>query len=657
MIAADILVRLHGVRGKVPTWTARCPAHDDKKSSLSISQAADRVLMKCHAGCSVEAIVAKLGLKLSNLFTESGGNGGREAATYEYSDETGTLLFQVVRYAPKAFRQRRPDGAGGWTWKLNGVRRVLYRLPRVAAAVMADRRVFVTEGERDVHSVEAAGQTATCNPGGAGKWRPEYSEALRGARVVVVADRDEPGYAHARSVARALDGIAKRVTLMQPAVGKDVTDHLGAGKTLAELVPLALDQPVVAAPPKPAADGFQLVHLSELLAEPDEEVAWLVDGVLVEGGLSIIVGKPKSGKSTLARSLAVAVARGEPWLGRAVCHRGPVFYLALDRDPRAAIRQHFRQLGATVRDDIYLFHGRPPGDLVAALVAAAAKHKPRLIIVDTLGRFSRGADMNDYTSMTAALDPLLHLSRDTGAHLAIIHHAPKGDRTAAEDAPLGSTAIAGTVDTVMLVRRRRDCRTVTTVQRVGTDLDETVVTLEGGCPELGGNRRDHETGRVADAIIEYLNGQEEPAERPAIEEAVETATAYVRSALKTLVAENRVSRTGKGVKGDPFQYSCSLVPTTSREQENKNPGKQGIGRDTRTFSCSADSHTSGDVDASRKQESEISEPAVAGELADLVKGRPDLSREDILRRYPGGERAVAPLLDQLAGRLPSGAEP
>ena len=53
--------------------------------------------------------------------------------------------------------------------------------------------IYICEGEKDVEALERAGCAATCNAGGAGKWRPEYSEALAGANVIIVADRDEPG--------------------------------------------------------------------------------------------------------------------------------------------------------------------------------------------------------------------------------------------------------------------------------------------------------------------------------------------------------------------------------------------------------------------------------------------------------------------------------
>lgn len=98
------------------------------------------MLLKCHAGCPAENIVAALGLKLADLFPPRPASVApvvpRIAATYAYTDEDGWLLFECVRFTPKTFRQRRPDTAkpGAWVWNLEGVRRVLYRLPELKAA-------------------------------------------------------------------------------------------------------------------------------------------------------------------------------------------------------------------------------------------------------------------------------------------------------------------------------------------------------------------------------------------------------------------------------------------------------------------------------------------------------------------------------------------
>src|SRR5215216_5447667 len=139
----DILPILKGVKRMSEGWIALCPAHDDHNPSLSISQGEKGPVLFCHAGCSFEQIKVAVGLDRKN------GNGSRMMlATYDYFDEQNNLLYQEVRYSPKDFRQRKPDGKGGWDWKLNGVRRVPYRLPELLAADLL-MPVFIVEGEKD----------------------------------------------------------------------------------------------------------------------------------------------------------------------------------------------------------------------------------------------------------------------------------------------------------------------------------------------------------------------------------------------------------------------------------------------------------------------------------------------------------------------------
>jgi hypothetical protein len=136
------------------------------------------------------------------------------AATYDYTDEDGALQFQVVRYKPKEFRQRRPLENGQWAWNLDGVRRVLYRLPELIEAVAAGHIILIPEGEKDCDNVRSLGFAATNCAGGAKKWRDDYNEHLRNADVVLLPDHDESGREHAEHVAASLHGIAKRVRVL-----------------------------------------------------------------------------------------------------------------------------------------------------------------------------------------------------------------------------------------------------------------------------------------------------------------------------------------------------------------------------------------------------------------------------------------------------------
>lgn len=231
-------------------YTTRCPAHEDTHASLSVTEADDgRVLIYCHAGCTVQAIMQALGLPMSDLFPRREPERKRKPTpepkpapvpTYIYVNADGEPVHATIRQPGKRFAQARPnpDAPSGWVFGLAGLQPVLYRLPEVMQAVADGRTIYVCEGEKDADNLCALGLTATTNPMGACKWRKQYTECLRGADVVVLPDHDEPGEAHGQQVATALHGVADRVRVLHlpdlPA-GGDVSDWLDRGGTIEDL--------------------------------------------------------------------------------------------------------------------------------------------------------------------------------------------------------------------------------------------------------------------------------------------------------------------------------------------------------------------------------------------------------------------------------------
>jgi hypothetical protein len=141
MTAKEFLARLTHVKQIRPNeWTARCPGHEDTScDSLHITATSEKLLLHDFAGCTVDVITGAVGCTVADLFFRRNGlgadRGGRRiVATYQYTDVMGTVVYETVRYDPKDFRQRRPDGAAGWIWDLKGVTRVLYRLPDLLEA-------------------------------------------------------------------------------------------------------------------------------------------------------------------------------------------------------------------------------------------------------------------------------------------------------------------------------------------------------------------------------------------------------------------------------------------------------------------------------------------------------------------------------------------
>ncbi|MBZ9638007.1 DUF3987 domain-containing protein [Streptomyces sp. PSKA30] len=237
----------HGSKGRGPHW--QCPAHEDRSPSLTVGYGEKGAVVKCHAGCVTEDVVAALGMTMADLFDEplEKREKPQVVAEYPYCDRNGEVLKVVRRIEPgyngerKTFRQFRPDGKPG----VKGIPNVLYRLPEVIAEAQAGGTLLVVEGEKDVESLRAIGCVATCNIGGAGKWSSSYTRFLEGVgEVVVIADRDEPGRKHAAAVAESMKQAEIPVRVLEPAQGKDVTDHLAAGLGFDDLVPATWTAPV-----------------------------------------------------------------------------------------------------------------------------------------------------------------------------------------------------------------------------------------------------------------------------------------------------------------------------------------------------------------------------------------------------------------------------
>jgi replicative DNA helicase len=222
----EFLSHFEKVKQSNGQYVALCPAHEDRNPSLGIRFVDEKRLLLCRAGCRTENIVQAAGLRMQDLFEE-------KEITYDYTDEEGEILFQVVRSPGKRFRQRRMV-EGDWVYNLDGVRRVLYRLPDLLAGKRAGKTIWVVEGEKDAETLRALGEVATTCPMGAGKWRDEYTETLLGSSVVIVADRDEPGEQHARTIHAALPGSR----IVQARYGKDASDHFAGGGTLEDFLPL-----------------------------------------------------------------------------------------------------------------------------------------------------------------------------------------------------------------------------------------------------------------------------------------------------------------------------------------------------------------------------------------------------------------------------------
>jgi hypothetical protein len=544
-------------------------------------------LVYCHAVCTYQAILNALDLSASNNGNGSLGpypseiranssyepdeadNGrGTPVAKYDYNDEVGNLRFQIVRYESrqidgsikKSFVARKRPGIGeipakdGWVYRLNGISLIPYNLPEIVNAEL----VYVVEGEKDVETLKAFGLPATCNPFGAGKWRDEFSNWFSGKTAVILPDNDEAGKAHAQAVAASLYTGAREVLVINlpglPEKG-DVTDFAQRIETVDDLISL-VERAEPWAPAQSSAverlTKFRFSSLNQLLSEPPEETSFIWEKTLPAGGFSICSAKPKVGKSTLARNLAVAIEAGSPFLGRATV-RGRVLYLCLE-EKRSEIRNHFERMG-TSSDEILIHTGSTPENAIHEIAVAIAEFEPILVIVDPLSRVIRAGDFNDYGQMTRALEPIVDLARKTGSHILGLHHDSKMG-AAGGDGVLGSTALFGSVDCHIQLRKRDGARTLNTTQRYGEDIPETVIEMEKetGLVIDSGSLSDHLRNKAKDAILAEIKPGEEVGESE-IKNRIEGFNAGVKAmALRDLVDEGKVTRKGEGKKGNPYIY-------------------------------------------------------------------------------------------------------
>jgi 5S rRNA maturation endonuclease (ribonuclease M5) len=400
------------VRGR----TAQCPAHEDRAPSLSIGQRKDGngVVLNCHAGCAPEDVVAALGLAMQDLFDEPMEQPVRPqvVAEYPYVDERGQLLLTVKRLEPgydgqrKTFRQYAPDGKP----KVAGIRRVLYRLPEVIATAQAGGTILIVEGEKDADALAAQGACATTSIGGAGKWSDAYTLALRGAgEVIVIRDRDDPGRRHAEQVAASVQAADIPVRILEPAKGKDVSDHLAAGLGFDDLLPYDehQDQPEqVPEATEESLERFPSLDWHAAFATDFSRIDWLPGKFMERGQQVSLVADGKVGKSLFAHDWLWRCVTGRSFLGDE--RREPLRVLYFDRENGLRdIVTRMQSLGARP-DELagrfdYRMFPKFSGGLdaapiaVAELLAIVDEISPDIVILDTVSRFISGKENDSDT--------------------------------------------------------------------------------------------------------------------------------------------------------------------------------------------------------------------------------------------------------------------
>jgi hypothetical protein len=426
---------------------------------------------------------------------------GVVVATYPYVDEAAEFLFEVVRFEPKDFRQRRrarPDDdptkiRDGWVWSSKGVRQVPYRLPEIIEAIASERTIFVVEGEKDADNLWKIGVPATCNAGGAGKWRGDLDQFFEGADVVVVPDYDPqklhpktkepmfhddgrpilPGQDHAQDVARHLSPAARSVRVLElwqswrqmPLKG-DASDWIKAGGTADQLYALVEGLRDWSPTDKPSE---QVVPITLTFPFPINGATiprrpWIVPGLLLRRQVTVMVAPPGSGKSLLTVQLGIVCAAGVttwPWRPRG---RFRVLIINAEEDEDElrrrlyAARDHMR-----IPDNhlIGLAFANETESIVVAKADAKTKTVTRtpmlerivatvidqafdIVIVDPFAETFAG-DENSNSELKWAAVLWREVARRTNAAIFLVHHTRKyaHDMAGDPDAGRGAGALTG----------------------------------------------------------------------------------------------------------------------------------------------------------------------------------------------------------------------
>jgi 5S rRNA maturation endonuclease (ribonuclease M5) len=452
---------------------------------------------------AVHAWLRERGL-LNNNGTHSPAGG--EVVAYRYEDETGVHLFDVVREEPKHFFQRQPDG----TPNVKGVRRVLYHLPLLLSAA----QIFIVEGEKDVDNLRDLGFTATCNPGGAGKWRDEYTQSFRPHQhVTIIPDNDEPGREHARKVAASLHGKVASVKMLElpdlPDKG-DVSDWL-AGKEHddvgEELSRMAESAPVWTPeqPELPATPAFVVPsHWKRLDVANVQNWACsplrpIIESIIALGTFVLIAAQSQTGKTLLGLHLARKMLQGGQLFGRyAITPVERVLYLLLEDPDRRAqdrILDNDAEFPGPLEPERFIIHVAPSFTLTDERIFEWFEHvitteNRKVVFLDTYQKSVPGISSFDDEKQGVILHRLANLTRRLDITLIVNDHFRKDNQKAGRgkgrevsiDDIKGTGGKAQNADTVILLERTADKKQIK-FQSFSKDFDTPVRILLSVAPK------------------------------------------------------------------------------------------------------------------------------------------------------------------------------
>ncbi len=318
------------------------------------------------------------------------------------------------------------------------------------------------------------------------------------------------------------------------------------------------------------------VTMVELRKMKFADSEWVVDGLLRTGRRrpSLLVAKPETGKSTLARQLAVAVSQGKPFLGRPTT-RGAVIYWQTE-DEAKDVFDSFNRLGSRDEDEnIHVFQGDSGSSGCEDIATLLSKvSNVRLVIIETLDDLLKMTDIKENTAARAAFEDFnTQLMSKFSAHTVFLalHHIKKMETSFAGDGILGASAICGRTDAKIYLAQlapEDERRIIFTSKRIGTAIPKTFLVFDPhtGKSELGEtiaqaahSRKQNERRAIISKTIEVLS-EHPDMEHQELLSRLEGKFEHRLNWVRELQSNGLITRCGRGVRGSPFTYRVSEVP-------------------------------------------------------------------------------------------------
>ena len=493
---AEVASRFDGIVKRENGYQVKCPCHDDRHASLSISEGrAGSILLHCHTGvCKTEDILAAKGLNWSDICMEKEVHqykaGKVEVAVYPYCNEDGTCRYERVRYwdpenKRKEFRYRIRDQQTGevqWSLKQAGVAKTLFRLPELLEAVRKKEQIYYVEGEKDVLTMESHGFVAT-TAGAADDWDSRYAGYFKGADVIILPDNDDVGKKSAEKVAKDLQGIAAsiRMVMTSKADKGDVSDYFLEGHSKEDFIKLLDESQLISADTTSLPNVVEYpktISADELQKMDIPPIRWFVD-TLITAGLSLLVGPSKAGKSWFVLQMCHDIASGAPFLNRET-EQVKVLYLALEDSPRRLKDRMVKQL-AGKKASPNLYFQTEAATLEIGLMEQLLRHVNagvKVIFIDTLQkvRTSNGR-ANAYAADYNDMGILKKFADQYGVAVVLVHHTRKMKDDDVFNMISGTNGIMGAADTIMILEKPDRMKSEAVLHITGRDAPSNELSL------------------------------------------------------------------------------------------------------------------------------------------------------------------------------------